>query len=120
MKTLVFALQILAMIFTLNLQAQASGPESFTTLLSITGKWSPVRAEKAQQLCYQIAAQGEFLRTERTESPWFSKDKERVWRVTQLSSGLVCKEMVVGGNDRQYGDVNLVGCVCEGPIEIVR
>lgn len=120
MKTLILVIQVLAVTFGFLFQAQASGPESFVTPMSIKGIWSPVRAEKAKQLCYQIAAQGEFIRTERTDSPWFSKDKERIWRVTQLSSGLICKEMVVGGHDRQYGDVKLVGCTCEGQIEIVR
>lgn len=95
--------------------------ETFVTKISIKADWVDGKAERNKHLCYRLAAQGKFVRDEQEASPWYSADKVRIWRVTEFSTGLKCREMIVGGHDRQFGDgAKKMGCQCEGNLEITK
>ncbi len=100
----------------------AFGAGSFKTEIKVTAPLV-AQAEKSAHLCYRLAAEGQVIGEERVPTRWFEtmNYKEYVWRVTSLSSGLICKELIEGKNELQWGSgINKVACSCEGLIEVAK
>lgn len=120
MKTLLFGLMLAIGTSCFSMSAMAQ--DTFKLTVSLSAKQMPEEARLKDQ-CYQLARQVEVVRIERKDPKWFEAmpGTEYVWRITKLSSGLICKELVEGTNNLQFGSsVTLEGCKCKGELEAFK
>lgn len=89
--------------------------------LNLEGLHSLSRQQRAEDPCYQLAAEADFVENDDrsmgfphvwipgTSTTWR-------WRITEFSSGMRC-EVLVSGDDAQHNS-RKVGCRCSGRIHV--